>query len=382
VNDFTKQLTTPCYVVDEYLLEQNLKILADVQKRTGCRIIQALKGFALHDLFPLVKQYLPGVTASSLNEARLGREEFGGEVHLCAPAYSESEFPDLLSCSDHIVFNSFSQWRRFKPLIANCDKEIKCGIRINPQWSEVKVELYDPCKKHSRLGVTFAEFQEAELDGISGLHFHSLCELNSDSLERTLDAVEEKFGVFLKKMEWVNFGGGHHITRKDYDVDKLCNLIIEFKKRYDLDVYLEPGEAVALNTGELIATVLDIVHNEMDIAVLDVSASAHMPDVLEMPYRPVIHDAGAADEYPHVYKLGGNTCLAGDVIGDYSFKEPLQVGSKLRFMDMAHYTMVKNTAFNGVSLPSIAICNSNTGECRVVREFGYKDYRDRLGSIG
>lgn len=372
-------ISTPCYVIDECVLERNLKILADVQKKTGCKIILALKGFALFSLFPLIRKYLRGVTASSLDEARLGHEEFGGEVHVCAPACKETEFPELLSYADHIVFNSFSQWKRFKPLVTAHDQKVECGIRMNPEHSEVEVAAYDPCRKHSRLGVTAGEFRPDELDGISGLHFHSLCEVNADALERTLHAVEDKFGFCLEQMKWVNFGGGHHITRKDYDIDGLCDSIIRFRKRYNVDVYLEPGEAVALNAGVLVASVLDITRNEIDIAILDTSASAHMPDVLEMPYRPEIAGAGISGQYPYNYRLGGITCLAGDIIGDYSFREPLDVGTKLVFLDMAHYTIVKTTTFNGVKLPSIAVCNSDTGEFRVIREFGYEDYKERLG---
>jgi len=375
------KIPTPCYVIDEYALEQNLKILATVRQRTGCKILLALKGFALFSVFPLLRKNLDGANASSLDEARLGYEEFGGEVHVCAPAFKDIEFPEILSYADHIVFNSFSQWQRFKPLVMSHKRQVECGIRINPEHSEVRVAVYDPCQKHSRLGVPVAEFKSDELDGISGLHFHSLCEVNADALERTLNAVEEKFGFCLRRMKWVNFGGGHHITRNDYDVDKLCDLIVRFKERYNVDVYLEPGEAVALNAGFLVASVLDITRNEIDIAILDTSASAHMPDVLKMPYRPGIAGAGAWGQYAYNYRLGGITCLAGDVIGDYSFHEPLDVGSRLVFLDMAHYTIVKNTTFNGVRLPSIAVYNSATGEFRVDREFGYEDYKERLGPV-
>lgn len=368
---------TPCYIIAEEAVEANLKVLDSVQQRTGCRIIMALKGFAAFSLFPLIRRYLHGVSASSLHEARLGREEFGKEVHVFAPAYKESEIEEILGYCGHIVFNSFSQWKRFKPLVGRFGKEVKCGIRVNPEHSEVKVPIYDPCGPFSRLGVTRKNFEPDNLEGISGLHFHNLCELNADSLQRTLRAVEEKFGEFLKDMEWVNFGGGHHITRKDYDVDLLCGVVADFMRRYGLQVYLEPGEAIALDTGVLAATVLDIVHNEMDIAILDTSAAAHMPDVLEMPYRPEVDGAGKAGEYPHTYRLGGLTCLAGDIIGDYSFRRPLAVGSRLIFHDMAHYTMVKNNTFNGVRLPSIAILGGD-GEIRMIREFGYEDYRNRL----
>ncbi len=375
----TRTLETPCYVVDEGRLESNLKRLDEVQSRTGCKILLALKGFAMFSTFPLIRRYLRGAAASSLSEARLAAEEFQREVHVYAPAYRADEFPELIRCAHHIVFNSFAQWRAYKPAIERSGKPVRCGLRINPEHSEVKVALYDPCAKGSRLGVTLDQFQGQDLTGLSGLHFHTLCELNSDALERTLEAVEAKFGSYLAAMKWVNFGGGHHITRADYDVDRLCRVIQGFRQRYPhLEVYLEPGEAIALNTGVLVASVLDIVHNALDIAILDTSAAAHMPDVLEMPYRPNIVGGGQPGEFAHTYRLGGLTCLAGDVIGDYSFPEPLVTGCKLVFLDMAHYTMVKNNTFNGVGLPSIALYQPATGQVRVVRKFGYEDYRTRL----
>lgn len=370
-------IPTPSYVVDEAALQRNLQILDSVQQRTGCRILMALKGFAMFSLFPLIRRTLSGIAASSLDEARLGFEEFGREVHVFAPAFRDAEFDELCRYGDHLVFNSFSQWTRFRERVEHAGKPIRCGIRVNPEHSEVKVPLYDPCAPSSRLGVTLANFRPDLLDGISGLHFHNLCELNADSLQRTLEVFERKFGRYLEGMEWVNFGGGHHITRPDYDVDLLCDVIEGFRKRYPLEVYLEPGEAIALNTGVLVSTVLDIVDNAMQIAILDTSAAAHMPDVLEMPYRPNIIGAGLPGEHAHTYRLGGTTCLAGDVIGDYSFPEPLEPGSRLVFLDMAHYTMVKNNTFNGVRLPSIAIRRTD-GSVQVVRSFGYEDYRNRL----
>jgi len=368
---------TPCYVVDEAAVERNLTILDGVQKETGCRILLALKGFAMFSLFPLIRKYLAGVAASSLHEARLGYEEFSKEVHVCAPAFINAEFNELLSYCDHMVFNSFSQWRRFRSAVADAGKTIRCGIRINPEHSEVHVPIYDPCGPFSRLGVTRKEFREDQLSGITGLHFHSLCELNADALDRTAAAFEKRFGHLLDKMAWVNFGGGHHITRADYDVAGLCETIRRFRSRYGVTVYLEPGEAIALHTGALVASVLDIVRNDMDIAILDTSAAAHMPDVLEMPYRPEIAGAGKPGEYPYTYRLGGLTCLAGDVIGDYSFPDPLTVGDRLIFLDMAHYTMVKNNTFNGVRLPSIAI-QDRSGDVQIVRTFHYEDYKHRL----
>ena len=370
-------IETPCYIVDEAALERNLKILDSVQQRTGCKIIMAMKGFAMFSVFPLIRQYLSGVAASSLHEARLGFEEFSKDVHVCAPAYIESEFDELLSYSSHMVFNSFSQWDRFRKKIQQAQKDIKCGIRINPEHSEVKTSIYDPCAQYSRLGVTLDQFRNNNLNGITGLHFHTLCELNADALKRTLEAVTEKFNPYIRAIKWINFGGGHHITRNDYDLDMLCCLIDDVKTDYNVAVYLEPGEAIALNAGVLVASVLDIVSNEMDIAILDTSAAAHMPDVLEMPYRPDILDAGKPGEFPHTYRLGGLTCLAGDVIGDYSFPEPLAVGSKLVFLDMAHYTMVKNNTFNGVRLPSIAI-RDHSERIERIRAFHYENYRNRL----
>ncbi len=373
------KIATPAYVIDECLVRKNLLVLSDVQKRTGCKIIMALKGFAVFGFADIISEYLPGTTASSLNEARLGAEEFGGEVHVCAPAYSDREFEELLRIADHIVFNSLAQWQYFKGAIDSSPRDVKCGLRVNPAHSEVKTEKYDPCGRGSRLGIVVDQFDETMLDGISGIHFHTLCELNSDALERSLLRIEEQFGPYLSNMEWVNFGGGHHITRKDYDVDLLCRLVSGFQQKYGVQVYLEPGEAIALNTGVLVSSVLDVVRNDIEIAILDTSASAHMPDVLEMPYRPVITGADEPGILPHTYRLGGNTCLAGDVIGDYSFSTPLARGDKIVFEDMAHYTIVKNTTFNGINLPSIVRYNSETGQIRVLREFGYEDFRSRLG---
>ena len=376
------EIPSPCFVVDEAAIERNLRVLDRVQRETGVKILLALKGFAMWSLFPLIRRHLAGICASGLHEALLGREEFGGEVHVYSPAFGE-EFESILDVADHISFNSFSQWRRFRDRVRAAKKPPSCGIRINPEHSEVEVRIYDPCAPCSRLGVTleFFEQNENELDGIEGLHFHTLCELNADALERTLAVVERNFGRWFEGRRWINFGGGHHITRPDYEVERLIRLINDFRKRQPLEVYLEPGEAVALNAGVLVATVQDLIRNHLDIAILDTSATTHMPDVLEMPYRPQIIGAlrgGQPDEKPYTYRLGGQSCLAGDVIGDYSFEHPLQVGDKLMFADMAHYSMVKTTTFNGVPLPAIAIHNSATGETRVVREFGYEDYKTRL----
>ncbi|MCX4241369.1 carboxynorspermidine decarboxylase [Paraliomyxa miuraensis] len=381
-----EQVPTPCYVVDLGFLDKNLDVLADVQARSGAKILLALKGFAMWSVFDRIAKVLPGITASAPDEAQLGREHFGGEVHVCSPAYSESDLRTLLPLCDHIVFNSLSQWRRFAPTVrAHGEraghppgKRIELGLRINPEHSEVEVPLYDPCGPRSRLGVRRAELEGVELHDLDGLHFHSLCELGSDALQRTLAAVESEFAAFIPGRKWVNFGGGHHITRPDYDRELLVRLVTDFRERWKTEVYLEPGEAIALGTGVLVASVLDVLHNEVDIAILDASATCHMPDVLEMPYRPRIVGAGDPGEKPHLWRLGGPSCLAGDVIGDYSFDRPLRVGDKLVFMDMAHYTMVKNTTFNGVRLPSIATYDPSTRSVIVVRRFGYEDYASRL----
>lgn len=372
-----KELPTPCYVIDEKLLKRNLEILQSVQERTGAKILLALKGFSMHSVFPLVGQYLKGTAASSLFEAKLGFEEMGKEVHVYSPAYLDVELDELLEYSDHIVFNSFDQWEKFKDKVKNHSRKIECGIRINPEYSEIGTPIYNPCYLHSRLGVTLSNFKPEELEGIDGLHFHTMCEQNSDTLERTIKVVEEKFGEHLKKMKWLNLGGGHHITRPDYDIETLVRCIVYLKEKYEVDIYLEPGEAIALNTGFLVSKVLDIIDNGMKIAILDTSAACHMPDVLEMPYRPAIINAGQPDEYPYTYRLGGNTCLAGDVIGDYSFKEPLKPGDKLVFCDMAHYTMVKNNMFNGINLPNIVLYNEEEG-MKIIRRFGYEDFKNRL----
>ncbi len=370
-------LPSPCYVVDEALLIQNLEKLKSVIDRTGCKILLAQKGFSMFSVYPLMGQYLNGVTSSSVHEARLGYEEMGKEVHTYAPAFSESEFDEILSYSDHIVFNSFQQWRQFKVKVKNHSKQISVGLRINPEYSEIEVDMYNPCFAHSRFGVTLDNFEPDQLEGIDGLHFHTMCEQNSDTLWRTIQVVDEEFGEYIKKMKWINFGGGHHITRPDYDIETLIRSILFIKNKYDIDVYLEPGEAVALNTGYLVATVLDTLHNGMPIAILDNSAACHMPDVLEMPYRPEIIGAGMPNEKAYTYRFGGPTCLAGDVIGDYSFDQPLQPGDKLVFCDMAHYSMVKNNTFNGVNLPAIVLNTVNDG-VKVIKQFGYEDFRNRL----
>lgn len=369
------QAPSPCFVVDEALLIQNLELLSSVQERTGCRILLAQKAFSMFSLYPLIGKYLSGATASGLYEARLGFEEMGKENHVFSPAYRDEEFDEITRLCGHIVFNSFSQWQKYKDraLAAGCE----CGIRINPECSTQDHAIYDPCSPGSRLGVTAANFRPELLGGISGLHFHTLCEQDADALERTLDAVEEKFGAYLPRIKWLNFGGGHHITRPDYNVEKLISLINRTQQRYGVQVYLEPGEAVALNAGFLVCTVLEIVENGITNAILDTSAACHMPDVLEMPYRPPLLGAGLPEEKPYCYRLGGPTCLAGDIIGDYSFDQPLAPGDRLIFGDMAHYSMVKTNTFNGMALPSIAILDQS-GRLRVQKTFGYEDFKGRL----
>ena len=369
-------LKTPCYVVDESLLIKNLELLKYVQDKTGCSILLAQKGFSMYSVYPLVGKYLKGVTSSSLFEAKLGYEEMGKEVHIYAPAYKEDEFDEIMKYSDHIVFNSFSQWNKFKDKIKNSKKHIECGIRINPEYSEIETDIYNPCFENSRLGTILDNFREEDLEGIDGLHFHTMCEQNSDTLERTLKVVEEKFGKYLKGMKWLNFGGGHHITRPDYDVEKLIKCISYMQEKYDLKIYLEPGEAVALNTGFLVSTVLDVVKNNRDLAIMDTSAACHMPDVLEMPYRPNIINSGMPNEKKYTYRLGGPTCLAGDIIGDYSFEEPLKPGDKLVFCDMAHYSMVKNNTFNGINLPDIVLWGKDGA--KIIKTFNYEDFKRRL----
>lgn len=367
-------IPTPAYIVDRRLLEDNLKILAYVQAEAGCKILGALKGFSMYHFFPLMGKYLAGITSSSLHEARLGYEEMGKEVHIYSPAFIESEIPELSKICNHFIFNSFDQYDKYKDRVKAGGGE--CGIRVNPEYSEIMTDIYNPCFIHSRLGVTLFNFEESRLTDMDGLHFHTMCEQNSDTLERTLEVIEDKFGKYMHRMKWINFGGGHHITRDDYDIERLIHIIKHIKEKYNVEVYLEPGEAIALNTGFLISSVLDIVNNGMDIAILDTSATSHMPDVIEMPYRPEIIGSGKPGEFKHTYRLGGLTCLAGDVIGDYSFKEPLNPGDRLVFTDMAHYTMVKNNTFNGVNLPHIATADEDG--LKIIKSFGYEDYKGRL----
>lgn len=371
-----EELPTPCYVVDEKLLENNLKILNGVMERTGAKIVLAQKAFSMFKLYPLLAKYLNGTTASGLYEARLGYEEMGKENHVFSPAYRDDEMDEIVLICDHIIFNSFSQLEKFKDKVLKAGKKV--GLRINPECSTQDGHaIYDPCSPGSRLGVTVDQFRSELLKGVSGLHFHTLCQQNADDLETTLHAVEENFGQWLPQMEWINFGGGHHITREDYDIPLLEKCIKRMQDTYGLEVYLEPGEAVALNAGYLVTTVLDTIKNKIDIAILDTSATCHMPDVLEMPYRPPLFESGEPGEKPYTYRLGGPTCLAGDIIGDYSFDQPLKPGDRLIFGDMAIYTMVKNTTFNGMPLPTIAV-KKKDGDCEIIRQFGYEDFKMRL----
>lgn len=390
-------ISTPYIVIDLGLLRRNLTILRRVQEESGAKVLLAQKGFATWGVYPLVSQYLSGVTSSSVHEARLGREEFKREVHVYAPAYSELDIKELCGqgegseasavLADHIVFNSVAQFRKYAARVQQVGMEI--GLRLNPQHREVETALYDPCAPGSRLGITLqtlleAQLTDAEWGMIDGLHFHNLCQKNSDALERTLRAVEQQFSWAFPHVKWLNFGGGHHISRPDYDVERLIALVSDFRARTGKAVYLEPGEAVALNTGYLVAEVLDIVDGPggtLPTAILDTSATAHMPDVLEMPYRPEILGGASAGEKAHSYRLGGLTCLAGDVIGDWSFDAPLEVGDRLVFTDMAHYTSVKSTTFNGVRLPAVAVYEPDAGahgQVREIRHFGYADYKSRL----
>lgn len=370
------QIRTPYFLVDEKRLIQNLELLKKVEEEGPCRILLAQKAFSMFSVYPLIRKYLVGSTASGLYEARLGKEEFGGETHVFSPAYREDEFEELLTYADHLVFNSPSQLRKYSPRARALGKET--GLRINPECSTQEGHaIYDPCALGSRLGTTLEQFEEELLPLLDGLHFHTLCEQDSDDLETTAEVFEKKFGKYLYQMKWVNFGGGHHITRKDYDVERLLRIVRHFHETYGVTVYLEPGEAVVLNAGYLVTSVLETLYNGMDLAILDTSAACHMPDVLEMPYRPPLKNSGEPGEKSYTYRLGGPTCLAGDVIGDYSFDMPLKEGDRLVFEDMALYTMVKTNTFNGMPLPSIALRHVD-GSKEVIRSFGYEDFKKRL----
>ena len=380
-----KDLPTPCYVVDEGKIRKNLEILADLEQECGCHILLAQKAFSMYSLYPMIGQYISGTTASGLYEARLGYEEMGKENHVFAPAYKEKDMEELVQICDHIIFNSFAQYEKYKEMcresakVRKDKKAVSVGIRINPQCSTQEGhEIYDPCGYASRLGVTEEQFREDLLEGVEGLHFHTLCEQNADDLVTTFQAFEKKFGKYLHRMKWLNMGGGHHITRGNYQIETLKKLIRYIRETYPVEVYLEPGEAIALNAGYLVTEVMDIVHNDMDILILDASAACHMPDVLEMPYRPPLAKGFEAGEKQYTYRLSSMTCLAGDVIGDYSFEQPIRIGDRLVFEDMAIYSMVKNNTFNGMPLPDIWLRHGDKTMERLT-DFGYEDFKGRLG---
>ena len=375
--DILQTVDTPSYVIDERKLRENLEVLKTVQDKTGCHILLAQKAFSMFYFYPMIGKYLSGATASGLFEAKLAHEFMPGkENHVFSPAYKEQDFAELVQICDHIIFNSFAQWKKYKDIALKAG--VECGIRVNPECSTQEGHaIYDPCAPGSRLGVTLDNFEPDKLEGLAGLHFHTLCEQNSDDLKTTLQSIEDKFGKYLTNLKWLNFGGGHHITREDYDINLLIDCINHMKDKYDLEIYLEPGEAVALNAGWLVSEVLEIIDNNIQIAILDTSAACHMPDVLEMPYRPNVISAGKPNEKPFTYRFGGPTCLAGDIIGDYSFDKPLKVGDKVIFCDMAIYSMVKNNTFNGMPLPDIAVLHEdNTVE--IIKSFGYEDFKMRL----
>ena len=378
IASIVEKAPSPSYVVDLGRIRHNLAILDRVQRESGATVLMALKAFAMWSVFPLIAQTLSGVCASSPWEARLGREQFGKEVHSFAAAFKESDVTELLELSDHLVFNSFDQLERFRPQWESYNGKVSVGLRINPEHSEGHTAMYDPCAPCSRLGIPLKAFEGRSLEGVEGLHFHTLCEQLFEPLERTVAVVEERFGHYLHNLRWVNLGGGHHITREGYNVDGLIALVKRLKETYDVEVYIEPGEAVVIGTGVLVAEVLDIINNGMDIAILDVSATCHMPDVLEMPYRPDITGGELPGVLPHTYRLGGPSCLAGDVIGDWSFAEPLRAGQRLVFEDMSHYTMVKTTTFNGIQHPSLCTYEPDSDTLDIVRCFGYEDFRSRL----
>jgi len=384
-----KHLKTPCFIVSKESIKNNLGILDSVAKKSNSKILLALKAFAMHSVFPLIKRHLSGVCAGSLYEARLGKEEFGKEVHTYSPSFKEEEFTEILECSDYMIFNSLSQFEKFKPAIKSAGKKVKVGLRVNPGKSVAGVlySVYDPCAKNSGLGISAANLKGRDLKGITGLHFHALCEQGAEELEEVMDAFTKKFDSFIRKMKWVNFGGGHHITKKGYKIDKLIRLIRDFRKEYpDIkDVYLEPGEAVVLNSGFLVASVLDILREERDIAVLDTSVETHFPDVLitrcePAPFlQPILgaEPVKKGEKRRCSYILRGVSCAAGDIFGEYCFKKSLKAGDKLIFTDAAHYTMVKVSSFCGVNLPSIALMKPG-GTIEIIRKFGYKDYKTRL----
>lgn len=374
-----QQIPSPCYVLDEHLFRKNLSLIKSVKERAGVNIILAFKAFSLWRAFPIVREYIPYSTASSIHEARLAFEEMGSLAHTYSPAYTEKEFPTILKYSSHITFNSFSQFERFLPMVKEQERKVSLGIRINPEYSEVTTDLYNPSAPGSRMGVVASQMPKKLPPEVEGIHFHTLCENNSYTLEKTLAAIEQKFGHYLKQVKWLNMGGGHLMTSKEYNVDHLVELLKQFKVKWDLEIIMEPGSAFAWDTGVLVSEVVDLVENNgIKTAILDVSFTAHMPDCLEMPYKPRIRGAHQEPvEGKPTYRMGGNSCLSGDFMGDWSFNQPLQIGDKIVFEDMIHYTLVKTTMFNGVPHPSIGIWNDATG-LEIVRKFGYEDYKGRM----
>ncbi len=374
-----QQIPSPCYVLDEHLFRKNLILIKSVKERAGVNIILAFKAFSMWRAFPIVREYIPYSTASSIHEARLAFEEMGSLAHTYSPAYTEKEFPTILKYSSHITFNSFSQFERFLPMVKAQEQKVSLGIRINPEYSEVTTDLYNPSAPGSRMGVVVSQMPKEIPPEVEGIHFHTLCENNSYTLEKTLAAIEQKFGHYLKQVKWLNMGGGHLMTSKEYNVDHLVELLKQFKAKWDLEIIMEPGSAFAWDTGVLVSEVVDLVENNgIKTAILDVSFTAHMPDCLEMPYKPRIRGAHQEPvEGKPTYRMGGNSCLSGDFMGDWSFDQPLQIGDKIVFEDMIHYTLVKTTMFNGVPHPAIGIWNDNTG-LEIVRKFGYEDYKGRM----
>jgi carboxynorspermidine decarboxylase len=375
-------IPSPCYVIDERRLKANLERINRIQTETGAKVILALKAFSTFSTFPLISQYLSGTTASSLNEVRLAHDTFGKEIHVYSPGYKPNEIDEICGYAHHIVFNSLPQLEKYFYYVRDRYPHVEIGLRINPEHSEVNYPIYDPCCTFSRFGVTKTEMDKSNFDftKLDGVHFHTLCGKHVDSLERTIEVVREKFSDLIHHMKWVNCGGGHGLTYPNYDIDRLCRLIKSVRQEFDVQFIMEPGEGIVFGTGYLVASVVDLLYNDMNLAVIDSSASAHMPDVIEMPYRPEIEGSAQPNEKEYTYRLGGVTCLSGDVIGNYSFDKPLQIGQKLVFKDMAHYTMVKNTFFNGITLPSIGRVDQD-GVFHLDRSFCYEDFKSRLGNV-
>jgi len=370
-----QKVSSPAFIIDTDAIERNLKIIDIIQNKSGAKVLLALKCFATTATFPIINKTLKGVCSSSLHEAKLGKEYFGKEIHAYSPGYREDEINEINEISDYIIFNSINQWNKYKHI---CKPTKNYGVRINPEHSESEILIYNPCASDSRLGIKSNEIKNLDFNIISGAHMHNLCQNGVDSLERTLQAIEKKYSKLLHHISWFNAGGGHFLTHPDYDIDKLIGLLKDFQKKYDLQIYLEPGEAIVWQTGILMATVLDIIPGEIENVILDISVTCHMPDVLEMPYRPEIENGRAKDVLPYNYNLGGVSCLAGDTLGCYSFAKPLTIGQTIELKDMSQYTMVKTTTFNGIRLPSVALVSNNNNTQQTVQEFGYADFKSRL----